>query len=329
VTLLERQAEKIKSSVDGSWDESTALYRYSDRETGLSLKGRLLGTLKGPGTLKPEDGLRQPARLVIQVQAQSSGVRRPEIIVETYASEDESEVISGAHFRWHHNGLVATSEKAHSQIDRIQVNHIDPTDEVVVRTVDCTTEDHTLLLPLWAGMPDRERAQAMVERTISDKDRFDQPFGIPACPFLSNEESDSVCMSVHLPWNLLIAEGLLAYGFRDEAARMFTKNMGAVIHNLKDRSAFYQRYHAQTGQGLGDRNALNGLVPVGLFLQILGVQIVSDKKVRLEGTNPFPWSVTIQFRGLKIIRALEYTQVTFPNGKSTRVENSTACVIEQ
>ena len=329
VTLLERQAEKIKSSVDGFWNGRTAMYRYSDRETGLSLKGRLLGKLKGPGTLKPKGEYKQPVRLVIQVQTQSPGVRRPEIIVEEVPSKGESEVITGAHFRWHHNGLVATSEKVHRRIGQIQVKNIDPKDDVIVCTVDYTTEDHTLLLPLWAGIPDQERAQVLVRKTILDTDRFDQPFGIPASPLLSDEESASVCMSVYLPWNLLIAEGLLAYGFRDEAARVFTKTMAAVIHNLKERNAFYQRYHAQTGQGLGERNALNGLVPVGLFLQTLGVHIISDKKVHLEGENPFPWSVTIQFRGLKIIRGMGYTQVTFPNGKSTRVENSTACFIEQ
>jgi len=329
VTLLERQAKKIKASVDGLWNEATALYRYSDRETGLSLKGRLLGKLKGPGTLKLQEESKKPVRLLVQLQAQKPGASRPEIIVGKHASEEVSEVISGAHFRWHHNGLVATSEKAHGQIDWIQVKNIDPKDEVIISTVDCTTEDHTLLLPLWAGIPDRKRSQALLRRTILDTNRFDQPFGIPACPLLSNEETTSVCMSVHLPWNLLVAEGLLAYGFREEAASIFTKIMAAVIHNLKERSAFYQRYHAQTGQGLGERNALNGLVPVGLFLQTLGVQIISDKKVRLEGTNPFPWSVTIQFRGLKIIRAMEYTQITFPNGKSTRVENSTPCVLEQ
>jgi len=329
VTLLENQTEKIKSRVAGFWNERAALYRYSDRKTGLSLKGKLLGKMKGPGVLKPNIKFKNPVRLLIQLQTKSPGAKRPEVIVREYVTKGESEVISGAQFHWHHNGLVATSDKVHSRVGQIQIKDIDPKDEIIVRTVDYTSEDHTLLLPLWAGIPDRERAQALIGRTILDKDRFDQPFGIPACPLLSRKESDSVCMSVYPPWNLLIAEGLLAYGFRDEAARLFTKIMGAVVHNLKEKNSFYQRYHAQTGQGLGERNALNGLVPVGLFLQTLGVQIVSDKKVRLEGENPFPWSVTIQFRGLKIIRAMEYTQVTFPNGKSTRVENSRACVIEQ
>ena len=134
-------------------------------------------------------------------------------------------------------------------------------------------------------------------------------------------------MSVHLPWNLLIGEGLLAYGFRAEAARLTKRIMAAVIKNLKQNRAFYQRYHAGTGAGLGERNALTGLAPLGLFLQTLGVTILSGTRVRLEGKNPFPWSVTVRYRGMTIQRGLESTEVTFLNGKSVTVTDANACVV--
>ena len=44
-----------------------------------------------------------------------------------------------------------------------------------------------------------------------------------------------MAMSVHLPWNNLIGEGLLAYGFRDEAAQLTTRLMNAVVSGLKDQ----------------------------------------------------------------------------------------------
>ena len=81
-------------------------------------------------------------------------------------------------------------------------------------------------------------------------------------------------MSVHLPWNQLIGEGLLAYGFRAEATRLTAHLMNAVIQNLKQNRAFYQRYHAETGAGIGERNSLHGFVPVGLFMRTLGVAIL-------------------------------------------------------
>jgi hypothetical protein len=140
-------------------------------------------------------------------------------------------------------------------------------------------------------------------------------------------EADSLAMSVHLPWNEILAEGLLAYGFRDEAASLFSRLMRAVVGSLKQNHAFYERYHATTGAGLGERGALTGFAPVGLFLKILGVRLLSPARVRLEGTNPFPWPVTLMFRGLRIIRRLDGTEVTFPNGQVTTVTDPAPCVV--
>jgi len=133
---------------------------------------------------------------------------------------------------------------------------------------------------------------------------------------------------VHLPWNLLICEGLLRYGFRADAARLFVHNMTAIIQNLKQNRAFYARYHAEKGTGIGERNSLSGMAPVGLFLQVLGVEILSATRVRLEGDNTFPWDVTVQYKGLKVIRGQKKTEVIFPNGKSVTVTDAESTIVE-
>jgi hypothetical protein len=134
-------------------------------------------------------------------------------------------------------------------------------------------------------------------------------------------------MRVHVPWNVLVGEGLLSYGFRNETARLVAHLMNAIIQNLKQNHAFYQTYHAESGAGIGERNALQGLAPVGLFLQTLGVQIISAKKVRLEGRNPYPWPVTIRYRGLTIVRQADSTEIIFPDGRSTAVSGTAPCVV--
>jgi hypothetical protein len=67
---------------------------------------------------------------------------------------------------------------------------------------------------------------------------------------------------------------------------------------------------------MGERNALNGLAPVDLFLRVLGVEILSGTRLKLEGRNPFPWDVTINYKGLKVRRGQEKTEIIFANGKS-------------
>jgi hypothetical protein len=103
--------------------------------------------------------------------------------------------------------------------------------------------------------------------------------------------------------------------------------MNAVIQNLKQMRAFYQRYHAERGTGIGERNALSGLAPVGLFLHALGVTVFSSTRVRLEGRNPYPWPVTVKVRGLTVVRNLEDTVVTFPNGSTIRVTDTAPVIV--
>jgi hypothetical protein len=135
-------------------------------------------------------------------------------------------------------------------------------------------------------------------------------------------EAESVSQAVHLLWNLFICEGLLKYGFRSDAARIVAHIMTAIVQNLKQNRSFFARYHAEKGIGIGERNALTGLAPVGLFLQVLGVEIFSSKCVKVAGENPFPWEVKICYKGLKVIRGLNKTEVIFANGKSVVVTDT-------
>ncbi len=188
-------------------------------------------------------------------------------------------------------------------------------------------EDHTQLLPIWAKMMDENKARTLVSRTVSNAQNFDRPFGLPACPNPPTKASEAICYSVHLPWNLFVAEGLLSYGYKSEAARLFAHLMSGFIQNLKNNNAFYEKYNAEVGTGIGERNALTGLVPLGLFLDILGVRILSDRKVRVEGENPFPWAVTVRYRGLIIKREMHKTEITFPNGKQAQITDGATCLV--
>lgn len=78
---------------------------------------------------------------------------------------------------------------------------------------------------------------------------------------------------------------------------------------------------------MGERNALSGLAPVDLFLRVLGVEILSSTRLRLEGKNPFPWDVTVQYKGLKVKRGQEKTEVIFANGKSVTVTDIEPVVV--
>ena len=327
VALVKKQVGILKTALDEAWNPRSSLYCYLDRESAKRVSGKVLARERGSGTFKLKLSFEHPIRLLIEIQSKNPGAQQPIISISEFTTKGENEVITGEQFQWRSGGMVATSQKLHEKIGRIRVKGTNPNDKIIVYRLDNTFEDHTLLLPLWAGIPNKQQARVLIAGSIKDAGRFDRPFGIPASLRKPTLDSDSAILSVHLPWNQLIGEGLLTYGFRKEAAHLVAHLMNAVIQNLKQKRAFYQRYHAETGQGIGERNALSGLAPVGLFLQVLGVQILSPSRVRLEGKNPFPWPVTIKYRGLTILRKLDDTDVIFPNGKRVHVIESNPLIV--
>jgi hypothetical protein len=327
VTLVKHQAELLDNAVAAGWDESAALYSYRDLVTCQSLAGQVVAKGKGRAALKPKTEFERPVRLLIEIQSKSPAAKRPTIRLAELATKEPVEVIAPEQFVWRSGGLVATTRNVYERLGRVDVIGLDAADKIIVRTVDLSAQDHTLLLPLWAGLPDQQRAQTMIGRALLDASRFDKPFGIPALASPAPPKADAAFSSVHLRFNQLIGEGLLAYGFQTEAARLVEHIMAAVVKNLKETRAFHQRHHAETGAPIGERHALTGLAPLGLFLQTLGVTIHSATRVRLEGKNPFPWPVTIRYRGLTVTRRADSTEVIFPNGKSALMTDTKPCIV--
>ncbi|HEY3474240.1 MAG TPA: hypothetical protein VGK56_06480, partial [Anaerolineales bacterium] len=321
LVLLHEQAAKLRQSIESTWQPRTGLYHYRDRATGLSLAGKVLVRQQGSGTISPKLKFEQPIRLLIEVHTNSPGAKRPEIRIHQYSTKPADEVVQSSDYQWHNRGSVCTTKNVFSRLAKVLIRGLEEGDTVVISTLDFTTEDHTLFMPLWAGIPDEQHAQTMIGRALRDASRFHRPYGVPACAAVpsTRPEAEAVSQAVHLPWNLFVGEGLLHYGYRSDAARLVAHLMTGIIQNLKQNRAFYARYHAETGSGMGERNSLNGLAPVDLFLRALGVEVLSATRVKLEGANPFPWDVTVRYRGLKIIRGQEKTEVIFANGKSVTV----------
>ena len=328
IITLKAQAEILQNGIQACWDPDNQIYRYADRDTHLSLPGKMISERQAAPEINLQKEFKQPVRLVIRILGQNETLKRPHVSITGKLEEQEqTETLESHDFTYSSSGAVATTEKVYTSLSNFEFEGLNRQDRIVIQTVDLTNADHTLLLPLWAGIPDKLDAQTLVYRTILDANQFDHPFGIPALSHLSIQDADPVCNSVHLPWNHLIGEGLLAYGFRREAVRLTAHTMSAVIQNLKRSQAFYRNYHAETGAGLGERNTLQGLAPIGLFLAALGVEIQSPTRVILTGENLFPWPVTVKYKGLTVTRLMGQTEITFPNGQPVTLTDPNNAVV--
>lgn len=328
--LVAAQAEILAASLQSAWNPNQSFYSYRDRETKKVSEGKIIAGRRGNGNLRPKAEFEMGVRLLVEIQTKNPAAARPQVEISEFFSKSKGEVetVEGHQFQWRTGGLVAATRKLFTRVGRVSVTGLDEKDRIVLKLIDTSGEDLTLALPLWAKAAGEQQANALIGRNMMTAQRFDRPFGLPSLPVSPSPEADSISMGVLFPWNQLIGEGLLAYGFRAEAARLTARLVNAVICSLKQNRAFYQRYHAEHGEGFGERNALQGFAPVGLFMQCLGVTILSQRKVKLEGRNLFPWAVTVKYKGLTVVRGLEQTVVSFPNGESVVVKEETPCVVE-
>ncbi len=331
IPALEEKCARLRASLDKAWDPTANVYRYRDRDTHDSPSGMVLTRQEGPGMIIMTERTFSPeARLSIRIRRSAEAAREPviRIIGERQDGQTEEETIPTGVIRWALNWGSAISEQVYHSVKTIHVEGIDQDDEVVVQTIDYRHVDQTLLAPLWAGVPDAEKAESLVKKAIIHPTRFWREHGIAACATLPAPEASSDCESIWVPWNCLIGEGLMRYGYKNAAAEIVSRLMDAIVMNVRKSGTFRKTYHAHTGAGIGERNSVLGLPPLDLFLSTLGVRIESPWRVHLSGENPYPWPVKIGLRGLEIRRYEKSTEITFPNGEMITVDSTDPCTVD-
>jgi hypothetical protein len=328
IQSLPVESGRLRKLAEECWDPNAVIYHIRDRDTHRSPVGKRIGRMHGAGRLILGKLFRQPVRLLVRIELASDAIHRVEISLRGKNGDTpQVEKFERIDFQWGPGLAVATTRMVYTDVIEIGIAGLEKHDQVSVFVMDFSAEDVTLLLPLWAGIPDLDRAQDIVYQTVNAANRFEKPFGIPAISSSMVARTATNCDVVHMPWNLLIGKGLLGYGLRREAARLTGRLMSAIIQNLKQQHAFASSYHAVTGAGLGERNSVQGLAPLGLFLDVLGVQIMTSWRVVLSEKNPFPWPVTVKYRGLVVTRQADQTMVVFPDGRTVTLADPTNAVV--
>jgi hypothetical protein len=97
--------------------------------------------------------------------------------------------------------------------------------------------------------------------------------------------------------------------------------MKAVTAGLRNYDGVFPFYNSKDGLPCGARNALAGLAPLGLMLELAGIRLLAPDRVALWGSSPFPWVVELHWQGLSIRKDGAQTVITFPDG--TIYQNNT------
>ena len=202
-------------------------------------------------------------------------------------------------------------------IDRVEINGLLEDDLRWIDLPDYSLEDISLLLPLWAGIPTEDQARQMIEKKLLQE--WLEPYCLGLCPPAERFEDAGKTAGVLMPWNTLVGEGLLAYGYRDQAAVLIRYLMEGVVLNLRKYHDFRSPIHASSGNPLGEFGHLHGMAPLGLLLRTAGIHQISPERLIVQTGSPFSHAITVKYKGAGVMLSAKEVVVTSPSGQLVRI----------
>ncbi len=331
--VLDHRREDLLEKLDSVWLEEEGFFSHRDRDSHEMAGPELLGEGRGAFTLHLDRRFEHSHRVLVRVWGDESRSDDLEVHIHGRGQRGRGRIekIKRSDFCWFRDFGSATSEKTYRYIEKIEVHGISKkfrTEIVIPGTRFC---DSGSFLPLWAVADDSQRMKQLVMDHLLRPDRFWLPGGIPECPIDLQEDDlqdEPGCGQVSIVRNARIGEGLLQHGFEDEAAGLVVKLMSAITKTLGEDQGFRSWYNPNNLSGSGVLDDVQGLVPLRLFMKTIGLHLHSPYAFTVEGENPFPWPVTIGWRGLTIRREKDLTGVVFPDGQVLQLEGPEKRIVE-
>jgi hypothetical protein len=325
---------RLSEALQQSWMKDRSIYQHKDRDLHTRSRGELL--LVGNGAFKGEikRTFEQPVRVVVMTECDEGDVHPINIVLrgKGRTKRSRTEKLTKSAFHWFWQVATTLVDRPFTQLESAEINRVPQDLRTEIRTPDLTRQDQTCFLPLLSGAMEPSMAARLIETHLLDERKFWRRNGIPNTSAQDPAYSDSTrhpTNQVHFFWNSLIAEGLLYYGYKAEAAELLQKLINAVGENLRQRKAFRSVYHADRAESSGELDHAAGIAPVGLFLEMLDLRLISADKVVLNPKNPFPWPVRLNWKNLEIRWEGNGALVRFAEGVEILVEGDEPVIVQR
>lgn len=309
---LNRLSEKLITVIDECWREEEGEWISRDYQTHRSFPALRIANVIGSRKVEINKVLKFPQRICISVKLRKPLSRPIKLTVEgEFETQKIKLILLSRDFRWDSKSGSFTSSELFSQIGSVQIEGLEKGDSTRLHTMDSICKDISNLLPYWAVSCMDPIKNERVEKTIQN--RYQSPFGLLMLPRNDGAKHRPEKGVISFPWNAMIIEGLLRHGKRAEAAALILAHLDAASKHLSQFGEFRALLTAENGYAIGERGSLHGLIPVGLFLKIAGIDTVSQSEIILNGLNPFPKPITLKYQGTTIILNSDKTVVLLNN----------------
>ncbi|MEZ4666764.1 MAG: hypothetical protein R3E39_02385 [Anaerolineae bacterium] len=311
--------QRLQTALSSLWNPDLGHCAYRDRDTHFTLQRRdIIADARGTDELLPAEKLDPPNRVTVRVAGGVNLLPKMTLKLDGFDAQGQavSETTTGDSFVWAGGRGVYTSQQVFSQLDRVTFEGLSRVYRVDVHTVDTTRLDINALLPLWAVDIPPEQAQATLD-LLTNPDHFWRSTGLSmnsAKDANFDPSNANGSGGVWLYWLTLLGEALIEHNQMEKATELVQRVLASQVKVLKDQKHFSEFYHSDAIKGLGQEGHVAGIVPLHLLMRVLGVRVVSSRKVWVGGKFCWGKDVTIGQHGVVVQRSAKSTHITFPSG---------------
>jgi hypothetical protein len=317
--VLEKHIQSLTSVLESLWKEQHKRYAYRDRDTHATLSR--VEIIKDATTAEPlllAEKVSPPNRIILHISGGVNLIPRMEVKLDGLDSNGQSvsETGNSDAFVWASGRGVYTSQHVFSQIDRVTTNGLSRAYHIDIHTMDTSGLDINALMPLWSTGVSQEHAKSLLS-LLTDPKHFWRLSGVSmnSAQDINFDPANAAGSGGVWPfWLTLMGEALLESNEVEAATELLHRLLRVQVSVLKDKKFFTEFYHSDQPEGLGEAGNIAGIVPLHLLLRIIGVRIISDRKVWAGGGFFWHSPVIVRQHGVQIERSTEKTIVTFPSG---------------
>ncbi|PJF26217.1 MAG: hypothetical protein CUN53_08820, partial [Phototrophicales bacterium] len=318
----ERAVAALKTGLESLWNTSLVRYGYRDRDTHHTAPSvTLLTDALADESHDIAATLPEAARIVIEVTG--GGERKPDFTLVIRGLGENGQPVmersSPEQIQWRYSRGRYTSVHVFTEISHIHAENLLSVYRLHARTVNTSQLDLSALLPLWAVEIPPERAQVMID-LLHDETQFLRPMGVTPAPGGVLGSEMNTAAAVRTIWQTLLIEGLIEAGAVDRAAALLRRSFSAPMRALQTQKAFSSAYHPETGEPLGERGSVTGVLPLHAIMRVLGVRVISPRRVWTGGAFTWGTSIVVRHRGITVRRSSAGTQIDFPSGNAITLE---------
>lgn len=297
---LESQIKNLLQLLKDSWKSKQKYFSYNDISTKKSPGKISILKTNGIGLHTIQKTFRTAQRLNIKIITNKEFTRNTIIEIEgIYENNTVFEAIKPRQFFWSSSVGVATTENLFDRIISIKIIQLPEENICEISTSNFSKIDLSSFIPLLVQNKKISHADSMVNLWI--KDEFLDEYGLPFVPKKSQLKASNLQNLVDLPLNSLILEGLILKHKNEIAKKIFINLMKGLIKNLRNSKKFYKLYDASDGTCRGEYNIINGMIPLKVFFNLIGIHRWTENEIEFLGTSVFTREIKVQYRGIKVV----------------------------